>query len=98
MPNKVDRAAESVGDVVGTIEAALATGGTKVQQGLSQAATAIAGSNAVDRIEKKTRPIRKTATKRAAKIKKTAKKRASTAARKATGAKKTAKRRAQAHR
>ena len=53
MPSKLDRAAELVGDAVGTIETATATAGTRAQQGLSEAATAIAGSAAIDRVEKK---------------------------------------------
>jgi hypothetical protein len=98
MPSKVDRAAEFVGDAVGTIETAAATAGSRVEQGLSEAATVIAGSKAADRIETKTRPIRKAAAKRASKIQKAAKKRASTATRKASGAKKSAKKRAQVRR
>jgi DNA-binding protein HU-beta len=94
MPSKLDRAAALVGDAVGTIETATGAAGTRVQQGLSKAATAIAESSAVDRMEKKTRPIRRAAAEKAVGIKKTAKRRATTAAKKATGAKKTAKRRA----
>jgi hypothetical protein len=83
-----------VGDAVGTIETATGAAGTRVQQGLSEAATVITESSAAGRMEKKTRPIRRAAAKKAARIKKTARKRATTATRKASAAKKTARKRA----
>ena len=86
MSNKLDRAANSSVDAVGTIETAAATTGNRVEQGLSEAATAITGSSTVDRLEKRTRPLRRAAARKASGARKTTKKRASTTARKASGA------------
>ena len=70
MASKLNRAAELVGDAVGTVEAATA--------------------GAADRIEKRTKPIRKTIAAKATSAKKVAKKRAAPVKRKATSAKKRA--------
>jgi hypothetical protein len=94
MPGKIDKAAEVVGDAVDTVEAAAAVAGSRVRQGLSEAATAIGSSKAVGRVEKQARPLKKAAAKKAKSIKKTIKKQATVAKRKATTAKKTAKKRA----
>ena len=94
MPSKLDHAAEIVGDAIGTVGAA----GKRVQQGLSEAGTAIGSSATADRIEKRLRPTRKALAKRARRAKKTAKKRAASVTRKAGGAKKTAKKRASSQR
>src|SRR5580692_4300927 len=59
MPERIDRAAEVVGDAVVTIETAAAAAGSKVRQGLSDAATAIGSSKTADLVEKQARPIRK---------------------------------------
>ena len=94
MPAKIDKAAEVVGDAVGTVEAAAAAAGTKVRQGLSEAATTIGSSKTAGRIEKQARPIKKAAVKKAKAIKRTIKKQATVVKRKATGAEKTAKKKA----
>ena len=44
MPDNLDKAAEVVGDAVGTIETAAAEAGSRVRQGLSEAATTIGTS------------------------------------------------------
>jgi hypothetical protein len=105
MPDKLDKAAEVVGDAVGTIETAAVAAGSRVRQGVSEAATVIGASKTADRVEKQARPIRKAAAKKAKSIKKTIKKQAAVAKRRVTvakkagkkqitGAKKTAKKRA----
>jgi hypothetical protein len=94
MPTKLDKAAEVVGEAVGTLETAAAAAGSRVKQGLSEAATAISGSKSADRVEKSTRPLRKSAAKKAKSIKRATKKEAAVVKRKAAGAKKTAKKRA----
>ena len=98
MPSKLDRAAELVGDAVGSVGAATAAAGKRVQQGLSEAGTAIGSSATADRIEKRLRPTRKALAKKTSRVKKTAKKRAASVTRKAGGAKKTAKKRASSQR
>jgi hypothetical protein len=94
MANKLEKAAEIVGDAVGTIETAAAAAGSRVSQGLSEGGAAIAASETGQRLKKRSRPARKAAAKKAIRIKKTATKRAGVAKRKATGAKKTATKRA----
>ena len=76
MPGKLDHAAEMVGDAVGTVGAATTAAGKRVQQGLSEAATAISTSDTATRIEKRLSPTRKKVAKKAARAKKAAKKRA----------------------
>ena len=98
MPSKLDHAAEIVGEAVGTVGAATAAAGKRVQQRLSEAETAIGSSATADRIEKRLRPTRKALAKKASRAKKTAKKRAASVTRKAGGAKKTAKKRASSQR
>ena len=49
MPNKLDHAAEVVGDAVGAVEAATATAGKRVKQGLSEAAATIGSSRTAER-------------------------------------------------
>jgi len=87
MPENLDKAAEVVGDAVGTIETAAVVAGSKVRQGLSEAAATIGNSKTADLVEKRARPIRKAAAKKAKSIKKTIKKQAAVAKRKATIAK-----------
>jgi hypothetical protein len=94
MPSKLDHAAEVVGDAVGTVGAATAAAGKRVQQGLSEAAAAIGSSDTADRIERRLVPTRKAIANKVTRAKKTAKKRAASVTRKAGGAKKTAKKRA----
>ena len=94
MPNKLDHAADIVGDAVGTVGAATAAAGKRVQQGLSEAAAAIGSSETADQIERKLAPTRKAIAKKAARAKKTTKKRAASVTRGAGGAKKTTTKRA----
>jgi hypothetical protein len=94
MPDKLNKAAEVLGDAVGTIETAAAAAGSRIRQGLGEGGNAVADSKTGQRLKKRSRPARKAAGKKAKSIKKTAKKRAGVAKRKATGAKKTAKKRA----
>ena len=91
MPDKLDKAAEVVGDAVGTIETAAAAAGSRVRQGVSEAATVIGASKTAGRVEKQARPIRKAAAKKAKSIKKTIKKQAAVAKRRVTVAKKAGK-------
>ena len=94
MPGRLDKTAGLVGDAVGTIEAATTATGSRVRQGIDEAVTAIETSKSAERVKRQTRPLVKSAARRAKSLKKTAKKRAATAKRKVTGAKKTAKKRA----
>ncbi len=84
MPGKIDKAAEVVGDAVGTVEAAAAVAGSRVRQGLSEAATAIGSSKAAGRVEKQAHPIKKAAAKKAKSIKKTIKRQATVAKRRSS--------------
>src|ERR1700684_1455759 len=93
MAHKLDKAAEVVGDAVGTIETAALTAGSRVRQGVSEAATVIGASKTADRVETRARPIRKAAAKKAKSIKKTIKKQAAVAKRRVTVAKKVGKKR-----
>src|ERR1700722_10295746 len=94
MPGRLDKTAGLVGDAVGTIEAATTATGSRLRQGIDEAVTAIETSKSAERVKRQTRPLVKSAARRAKSLKKTAKKRAATAKRKVTGAKKTAKKRA----
>ena len=94
MPNRLDKAAEVVGDAVGTLETASTAAGSRLKQGLNEAVTAIESSKSAKRVQKKARPLVKKAARKAKSLKKTAKKRATAVRRKSTGAQKTAKRRA----
>jgi peptide/nickel transport system ATP-binding protein len=91
MTNKFDQAAKIVGDTLGTIEAAAAAVGTRVEQGFNEAVAVVSSSNTVERIEKGTAPARKAIAKNLAKAKKSAKKRVASATKKAGKAKKVAK-------
>ena len=91
MASKLNRIAGLVGEAVGSVEAATAGAGSKAQRRFGDAASAIGSSSAADRIDKRTKPIRKAIAKKAASAKKVAKKKAAPAKRKAASAKKVAK-------
>ena len=90
MTKKLDDMAELIGNTVGTIEAASIVAGASLHEGMSEA-VGIAGSSTVAKqLEKRTRPTRKSLTKKAEKSKKTAKKNTAKAAKKIGAAKKKA--------
>ena len=94
MASKLNRIAGLVGEAVGNIETATAGAGSKAQRRFGDAASAIVSSSAADRIDKRTKPIRKVIADKATSAKKVAKKKAAPAKRKATSAKKVAKKKA----
>ena len=103
MPSRLDKAAELVGEAIGTVEAASTVAGARARQGLSEARAVIEASESARRIEKRAGPIARKTAKKVKSIKKTTKRKATNskkkaAKRKAAGAKTTAKKRSAARR
>ena len=76
MPSRLDKAAELVGDAIGTVETASKVAGKRTQQGLREAKAVIEASESANRIEKRARPIAKKTAKKVESIKRTAKRKA----------------------
>jgi hypothetical protein len=90
----LDRAAELVGDVVGTVGGASEIIGSRARQGLDEAASAVSQSDVVESLEESLDPARKAIKRKVRKAKKVVKRQRAIASATATGAKKTAKKRA----
>ncbi len=93
MPRKQSRAATIVEAAIDSIEEATAAVGSKVHHGLSDAATAVAKSSLVERVEKQAKTSRKAIAKNVAKAKRVAKKQVAKATKKMAATKKAAKKR-----
>jgi hypothetical protein len=91
--NRIDRAAELVGDAAGSLEVAGEKLVRRTRQGLREAASAVSRSDSASALEDRLSPARKKVAKATKKAKKAAKKRTAAASRKAAGAKKAAKKR-----
>ncbi len=59
MADKLNQAAELVGEALGKAEVATTVVGARTQKGISEAATALGQSEPIDRLEKRLRPARK---------------------------------------
>ena len=93
MARKQTRAGTVVEAAIDSIEEATVAVGSKVQHGLSDAATAVAKSTIVERVEKQAKTSRKAIAKNVAKAKKVAKKHVAKATKKMAATKKAAKKR-----
>ena len=85
MPRKLTEIVEAAID---SLEGATAAAGSKVHQGLSDTASAIAGSSLIERVEKQAKTGRKRIAKKVGKAKKVAKKQVAKTTKKAPATKK----------
>jgi hypothetical protein len=90
MPSRIDKAAEFVGGVVGTIDTATAPARSKLRESLGEAANAIEASKGVKRVENEARPLARKSARKAQKLKKMGMQQTAAVKRRASGAKKTA--------
>ena len=90
MADRLDRAAEVIGDALGKLEVTTAAVAGKAEDGLNEASHVIATSETAGKIQERLAPARKALKKHAAKARKAVKRGATTASKKAARTKKAA--------